>query len=69
MRVKESEEAGLKLSIQKTKIMAFSTITSWQIEGEQLEAVTILFSWPPKSLWMVTADMKFKSAFSLKGKL
>ena len=51
MKVKEeSEKVGLKLSSQKTKIMASGPITSWQIEGEKVEAVTILFSWAPKSL-------------------
>ena len=59
MRVKEqNEKAGLKLSIQKTKIMASNSIISWQIEGEKVEAVTD-FSWAP-SLQMVTAAMKFK---------
>ena len=61
MRVKEeSEKAGLKLNIQKTKIMASSPITSWQIDGETMEAVQILFSWGSESLWMVTAALKFK---------
>ena len=60
MKVKEeSEKAGLKLSIQKTKIMASGPITSWQIDGEIMETVT-LFSWAPKSLQMVTAAMKLK---------
>ena len=62
MRVKEeSEKAGLKPSIQKTKIMAFSPITSWQIEGEKEEAVT-------KSLWEVIAVIILKDACSLEGK-
>ena len=70
MRVKErSDEAGLKLSIQKTKIMASSPITSWQIEGENVEAVTILFSWVSKSLQTVTAAMKLKNSCSLEEKL
>ena len=51
----ESENAGLKLSIQKTKIMAFRPITSWQIDGETVKTVRLLFSWAPKSLQMVTA--------------
>ena len=58
MKVKvESEKVGLKLNIQKTKIMASGPITSWEIDGETMEAVT-LFSGAPKSLWMVTAAMK-----------
>ena len=69
MRVKEeSEKAGLKLNIQKTKIMAFSPITSWQIDGETMETVTD-FSWAPKSLSVVTAAMKLKDACSLEEKL
>ena len=60
MRVKdESEKAGLKLSIQKTKIMASGPITLWQIDGETMETVT-LFSWAPKSLQMVIAAMKLR---------
>ena len=59
MKVKEeSEKAGLKLNIQKTKIMAFSPVTSWQIDGETMETAQDLFSWAPKSLWMVIAAMK-----------
>ena len=70
MEVKEeSEKAGLKLNIQKTKIMAFGPITSWQIDGETMETVTDLFSWAPKSLWTVTAAMKLKGACSLEEKL
>ena len=70
MKVKEeSEKVGLKLNIQKTKIMASGPITSWQIEGEKVEAVTGLFSWAPKSLWTVTAAMKLKDTCSLEGKL
>ena len=64
----ESEKVGLKLNIQKTKIMASSPITSWQINGETVETV-ILFFWAPKSLQMVTAAMKLKDAYSLEGKL
>ena len=69
MRVKEeSEKVGLKLSIQKTKIMAFDPITSWQIDGETVETVSD-FILAPKSLQMVTTAMKLKDAYSLKGKL
>ena len=68
MKVKEeSEKVGLKLNIQKTKIMAFSPITSWEIDGETVEIV--LFFWAPKSLQMVTAAMKLKDAYSLEEKL
>ena len=69
MKVKESEKAGLKLSIQKTKIMASSAITSWQIDGETMETVTDFIFWTPKSLQMVTAAMKLKDACSLEEKL
>ena len=69
MRVKESEKAGLKLNIQKTKIMASGPINSWQIDGEKKETVTDLFSWAPKSLWTVTAAMKLKDTRSLEEKL
>ena len=70
MKVREeSEEAGLKLNIQKTKIMASDPITSWQIDGEKVEAVTDFSVWAPKSLQMVTAAMKFKDACSLEEKL
>ena len=65
----ESEKAGLKLNIQKTKIMASGPITSWQIDGETMEAVKTLFSWSPESLQIVTAAMKLKDAYSLEGKL
>ena len=61
----ESEKVGLKLNIQKTKIMASRPITSWQIDGETMETVTDLFSWAPKSLQIVTAAMKLKDAYSL----
>ena len=65
MKVKEeSEEIGLKLNIQKTKIMASGPITSWQIDGETVETVTDLFSWTPKPLQMVTTAMKLKDANS-----
>ena len=70
MKVKEeSEKAGLKLNIQKTKIMASGPITSQQIDGETMETVTDFSSWAPKSLKMVTAVMKLKDAYSLEGKL
>ena len=71
MKVKEeSEKVGLKLNIQKTKIMASSPITSWEIDGETVETVCqTLFFWAPKSLQMVTAAMKLKDAYSLEGKL
>ena len=66
MKVKEeSEKVGLKLNIQKTKTMASSPITSWQIDGEIMETET-LFSWAPKSLQMVTAAMKLKDTHSLE---
>ena len=66
---KESEKTGLKPNIQKNKIMASHPITSWQIDGETMEQWEILFSWAPKSLQMVTEDMKFKDAHSLEKKL
>ena len=72
MKVKEeNEKVGLKLNIQKTKIMASSPITSWQVDGETMETVTdfILFSWAPKSLQMVIAAMKLKDTCSLQEKL
>ena len=70
MKVKEeSKKAVLQLIFQKTKIMASSPITSWQIDGETMETVTDLFFWAPKSLQMVTAAMKLKDAYSLEGKL
>ena len=70
MKVKEeSEKAGLKLNIQKTKIMASGSITLWQIDGETMETVTDFISWAPKSLQMVTAAMKLKDACSLEVKL
>ena len=65
----ESEKAGLKLNIQKTKIMASGSITSWQIDGETMEAVTDYFFGAPKSLQMMTAALKFKDACSLEEKL
>ena len=67
MKVKEeSEKAGLKLSIQKTKIIASGPITSWEIDGE---TVSDFIFWSPKSLQMVTAAVKLKDAYSLEGKL
>ena len=70
MKVKEeSEKVGLKLSIQKTKIMASSPITSWEIDGEAMETVTDFIFSAPKSLQMVTAAMKLKDAWSLEEKL
>ena len=70
MKVKEeSGKVGLKLNIQKTKIMASGPITSRQIDGETMEKVRLLFSWAPKSLQMVTAAMKLKDACSLEEKL
>ena len=67
--IEESEKVGLKLKVQKTKIMASGPITSWQIDGETMETVTDLFSWAPKSLRMVTAAMELKDACSLEEKL
>ena len=66
----ESEKVGLKLSIQKTKIMASGPITSWQIDGETMETVADFIFWgAPKSLQMVIAAMKLKDTHSLEGKL
>ena len=65
----ESEKVGLKLNIQKTKIMAFSLITSWQIDGKQRKQWLTLFRGAPKSLQMEIAAMKLKDAYSLEGKL
>ena len=71
MKVKEeSEKVGLKLNIQKTKVMASGPITSWQIDGETVETVADFIFWGAlKSLWMVIAAMKLKDAYSLEGKL
>ena len=70
MKVKEeSEKVGLKLNIQKTKIMTSSPITSWQIDGETVETIADLIFWAPKSLQMVTAAMKLKDSCSLKENL
>ena len=69
MKVKEeSEKVGLKLNIQKPKIMASGSITSWQIDGERVETVSDFFC-APKSLQMVIAAMKLKDTYSLEGKL
>ena len=65
----ESEKFGLKLHIQKTKIMASGPITSWEIDGEAVETVPDLIFWAPKSLRMVIAAMKLKEPYSLEGKL
>ena len=69
MKLKEeSEKIGLKLNIQKTKIMASGPITSWHVDGETMETETLFF-WAPESLQMVTAAVKLKDAYSLEGKL
>ena len=65
----ESEKVGLKLNIQKTKIMASGPITSWEIYGETVETVSDFIFWALKSLQMVIAAMKLKDAYSLQGKL
>ena len=70
MKVKEeSENVGLRLNIQKTKITASGPITSWQIDGETVESMSDFIFWAPKSLQMVIAAMKLKDAYSLEGKL
>ena len=71
MKVKEeSEKVGLKLIVQKTKIMASGPVTSWQIDGETIETVTdFIFFWTPKSLQMVTVDMELKDTCFLEEKL
>ena len=70
MKVKEeSEKVGLKLNIQKTKVMASGPITSWEMHGETMETVSDFIFWAPKSLQMVIAAMKLKDAYSLEGKL
>ena len=69
MKVKESEKVVLKLNIQKTKIMASHPIISWQIDGERVETMQILFWGAPKSLQMVTAATKLKDVYSLEEKL
>ena len=70
MKVKEeSEKVGLKLNIQKTKIMASGPITPWEVDGETVETVSDFVFWAPKSLQMVIAAMKLKDAYSLEEKL
>ena len=70
MKVKdESENVGLKLNIQKTKIMTSGPITSWEIDGGTVETVSDFIFWAPKSLQMVTAAMKLKDAYCLEEKL
>ena len=70
MKVKEeNKKVGLKLNIQKTKIMASSPITSWQIDGKEWKKWLTLLFWAPKPLQMVIAAMKLKDTYSLKGKL
>ena len=70
MKVKvESEKVGLRLNIQKTKIVASGPITSWEMDGETVERASDFVFWAPKSLQMVTAAMKLKDAYSLEGKL
>ena len=69
MKVKESEKVGLKLNLQKTKIMASGPITSWEIDGETVETVADFIWGAPKSLQKVTAAMKLKDAYYLEGKL
>ena len=66
---RESEKVGLKLNIQRIKVMSSSPITSWQIVGETMETLTELIFWAPKSLQIVTAVMKVKDACSLNEKL
>ena len=65
----ESEKVGLKLNIEKTKIMTSGPITSWEIDGETVETMADFVFWAPKSLQMVIAAMKLKDAYSLEGKL
>ena len=70
MNIKEeNEKVGLKLNIQKTKIMTSGPVTSWEIDGETVETVSDYFFWAPKSLQMVTAAMKLKDTYSLEEKL
>ena len=66
---KETEKVGLKLNIQKSKIMAAGPITSWEVDGKTVETVSDFIFWAPKSLQMVTAAMKLKDAWSLEKKL
>ena len=70
MKVKEeSEKVGLKLNIQKTKVMASGPITSWQIDGETVETASDFIFWTPTSLQMVIAAIKLKDTYSVEGKL
>ena len=70
MKVKEeSEKVGLKLNVQKTKIMASGPITSWEVDGETVETVSGFMFWAPKSLQMVTATIKLKDTWSWEEKL
>ena len=70
MKVKEeSEKVGLKLNIQKTKLMASGPIISWQMDGQTMETMRDFIFWSPKSLQVVTAAMKLKDGYSLEGKL
>ena len=70
MKVKEkSEKVGLKLNIQKTKIMASGPITSWEIDGETVDLILDFIFWGSKIMQMVTAVMKLKDAYSLEGRL
>ena len=69
MKVKEENEVGLKLNIQKMKIMASGPITSWEIDGETVETVSDFILGAPKSLQMVIVAVKLKDAYSLEGKL
>ena len=69
MKVKESGKVGLKLNIQKTKIMSSGPITSWQVNGKTVKTVAGFIFWAPKSQQMVTAAMILKDAYSLEGKL
>ena len=70
MKVKEeSEKVGLKLNIQKTKIVASGAITSWKVDGKTVETVADFIFWAPKSLQMVIAALKLKDTCSLEGKL
>ena len=70
MKVKEeSEKVGLKLNIQKTKIMASGPITSWEVAGETVEAVSDFIFWAPKSLQILSASMKLEDTYSLEEKL
>ena len=69
MQKRRVEKVGLKLNIQKTKIMAPGPTTSWQIDGETVETVADLFFWAPKSLQMVIAAMKLKDTYPMEGKV